>query len=85
MRCQRRRVVLDDDRATTDALWSPFVAAWFKRGKQAPKLALPRFDPGCAEIWLDASGLPAGLKVLLGADSKQDYEDSVRAWRRLAE
>ena len=70
-------VTLDHDRATVDALWSPYVAAWFKGGKDDPKLALLRLDPENGEIWLDASGLLAGLKLLLGGDPKQDYKDNV--------
>ena len=37
-------LALDNDRATIDRLWSPFVAAWFDGGKDDPKLALLRFD-----------------------------------------
>ena len=46
------RLILDTDRATLDRLWNPFVAAWFEKGKEDPKLALLRFDPAKAEIWL---------------------------------
>jgi general stress protein 26 len=70
------RVGVSDDRAVVDRLWSPFVAAWFKDGKDDPNLALLRFDPAEAEIWEDASSLIAGLKMLLGIDPKKDYEDS---------
>ena len=68
---------LDRDRATIDRLWNPYVAAWFEEGKDDPKLALLRLDPEQAEIWLDASSLFAGIKMLLGADPKQDYKDNV--------
>lgn len=67
----------DDDRATIDRLWNPFVAAWFEGGKDDPKLALLRFDPEHAEIWLNASSLLAGAKILLGVDPKEDYKDNV--------
>ena len=30
-----------------------------------------------AEVWLDASSLVAGIKMLLGADPKKDYKDKV--------
>ena len=33
------------DRAAIDRLWNRFVAAWFEKGKDDPKLALLRFDP----------------------------------------
>lgn len=58
------------DKATLDRLWNPFVAAWFDKGKEDPKLALLRFDPAKAEIWLDDSSFFAGIKMLLGADPK---------------
>lgn len=70
------RLSLSNDRAVIDRLWSPFVAAWFKDGKDDPSLTLLRFDPAEAEIWEDASSLIAGLKMLIGIDPKKDYEDS---------
>lgn len=70
-------IALHDDRATIDTLWNPFVAAWFEGGKDDPKLALLRFDPRDAEIWLDGSSLMAGLRILLGGDPKKDYEGNV--------
>ena len=71
------RLVLDNDRAAIDRLWNRFVAAWFEKGKDDPKLALLRFDPAHAEIWIDASSLMAGIKVLLGFDPKEDYKGKV--------
>jgi general stress protein 26 len=68
---------LDNDRATIDRLWNRYVAAWFEQGKDDPKLALIRLDAEQAEIWLDASSLIAGIKMLLGADPKQEYKDNV--------
>jgi general stress protein 26 len=68
---------LDNDRATIDRLWNRYVAAWFEGGKDDPKLALIRLDPEKAEIWLDASSVVAGIKMLLGADFKEEYKDSV--------
>ena len=71
------RVRLDNDRDTIDRLWNRFVAAWFEGGKDDPKLALLRLDPEQAEIWADASSIVAGIKLLLGADPKQEYKDKV--------
>lgn len=68
---------LDRNRATVDKLWNRFVAAWFEGGKDDPKLALLRFDAERAEIWIDASSLVAGIKMLLGADPKKEYRDKV--------
>lgn len=71
------RISLDTDKSTLDRLWSPFVAAWFKKGKEDPKLALLRFEPAKAEIWLDDSSLFAGIKMLMGVDPKKDYAKNV--------
>ena len=69
-------LALDTDRAVVDRLWNPFVAAWYE-GKDDPKLALLRLDAEHAEIWLNASSLVAGVKMLLGVDPKKDYKDKV--------
>jgi general stress protein 26 len=71
------RLSLDRDRTTINELWNRFVAAWFPGGKEDPKLALLRLDPERAEIWIDASSLVAGIKLLLGADPKEDYKEKV--------
>lgn len=71
------RLSLDNDRAAVDRLWNRFVAAWFEGGKDDPKLALLRLDPESAEIWLDASSMVAGFKMLIGIDPKKDYKDKV--------
>jgi general stress protein 26 len=65
------------DRAVIDRLWNRFVAAWYEGGKDDPKIALIRLDPEKAEIWIDASSMVAGIKMLLGIDPKEDYRDKV--------
>lgn len=70
------RLVRDNDRAVIDRLWNPFIAAWFE-GKDDPKLRLLRMDAAEAHVWLNENSLLAGVKLLLGADPKQDYEDKV--------
>ena len=64
------------DRAIIDKLWNRFVAAWYD-GKDDPKIALIRLDPENAQVWIDASSVVAGIKMLLGIDPKQDYKDKV--------
>lgn len=64
------------DRATIDRLWNRFVAAWYD-GKDDPKIALIRLAPEDAEIWIDASSLVSGIKMLVGIDPKKDYKDKV--------
>lgn len=68
---------LVQDRAIVDRLWNPFVAAWYKDGKDDPKLQLIRFDPDHAQIWLNENSLFAGVKLLLGADPKKEFKDKV--------
>lgn len=67
---------VDNDRAVIDRLWSSFVAAWYEEGKDDPSLVLLRFEPS-AQIWLDASNLLAGIKILFGANPQKDYKDKV--------
>jgi general stress protein 26 len=66
---------VDMDRKTIERLWNPFVAAWFEKGKDDPKLTLLRFDPENAEVWIDASSFIAGVKLLLGFDPKKEYRN----------
>jgi len=69
---------IDADRETVDRLWNRYVAAWFEKGKDDPKLCLLRFEPADAQVWLDASSVVAGVKMFLGlGDPKRDYENSV--------
>lgn len=70
-------LVADNDRAVIDRLWNRYVAAWYEGGKDDPKLQLLRFDTDEAEIWIDASSMLAGVKMLLGIDPKKDYEDKI--------
>ncbi|KPF63678.1 pyridoxamine 5'-phosphate oxidase family protein [Porphyrobacter sp. AAP60] len=64
------------DRAVIDKLWNRFVAAWYE-GKDDPKIALIRLDAELAHVWIDASSVVAGMKMLLGIDPKEDYKDKV--------
>ncbi|KAB7648422.1 pyridoxamine 5'-phosphate oxidase family protein [Polymorphobacter fuscus] len=70
-------LVLDNNPATIERLWNPFVAAWYEGGKTDPKLRLLRMDAHTAEVWLNESSIFAGLKMLLGSDPKADYKDKV--------
>ena len=71
------RLSRDDDRATIDRLWNPFVAAWYEGGQDDPKLVLLRLDPGTAEIWLNENSLLAGIKLLFGMNPQKEYQDDV--------
>ena len=70
-------LVLDDDRATIDRLWNRFVAAWYPGGRDDPNLALLRFEPEEAQVWLNENSLFTGMKLLLGVDPKSAYRDKV--------
>jgi general stress protein 26 len=63
------------DPRVVDRLWNSYVAAWFEKGKDDPHLALLRFNPERAEVWIDASSFVAGIKLLLGFDPKKEYRD----------
>lgn len=65
------------DRAVIEQFWSPFIAAWYRGGKDDPKLVLLRLDAGEGEIWLNERSVFAGVKLLLGIDPKTDYKDKV--------
>ena len=71
----RGRLTVANDPAVIERLWNPFVAAWYEGGKTDPKLRLLRFDLDHAHVWLNENSLFAGLKLLLGADPKDEYGD----------
>lgn len=70
-------VVIDNDRDVIERLWNPFIAAWFEKGKDDPKLRLLRMDTAEAHVWLNENSLLAGVKLLLGVDPKESYKDKV--------
>jgi general stress protein 26 len=70
-------ISIDNDRATIDRLWNPFIAAWYEGGKDDPNLVLLRLDAEEAQIWLNENVFLAGVKMLLGIDPKKDYADKV--------
>lgn len=67
---------VETDRAMVERLWNPFVAAWYT-GKDDPRLLLMRLNPSEGQIWLDGSGVMAGLKMMLGIHTKEAYKDKV--------
>ena len=67
-------LVVDMNRAKIEALWNPFIAAWYPGGKDDPDLCLLRMDPTDAEIWLDKSSLLSGLKMLIGINPQKDAQ-----------
>ena len=71
------RLVAQNDRAVIDRLWNTHVAAWYEGGRDDPKLVLLRLDAERAQIWENATTLFAGIKLLLGADPKEEYKEKV--------
>lgn len=67
---------LVEDRALIDQLWNPFVASWYKEGKDDPDLQLLRFDTSKAEIWKAEAGatLVAAALKMLGRDPGKDHQ-----------
>ena len=70
-------LVAQNDRAVIDRLWNKYVAAWYVGGKDDPKLVLLRLDAERAQIWENATTLVAGIKLLFGADPKEEYKNKV--------
>lgn len=64
---------VDNDPAVIERLWNKWIAAWYPGGRNDPKLALLRFDPTDAHIWLAETGLIAGVKLLFGVDPKKKF------------
>lgn len=51
----RGTLSVENDRATIDRLWNPFVAEWYE-GKDDPKLTLLCLDIDDAKVWLSDTG-----------------------------
>lgn len=75
-------LALSDDRAVIERLWNPFIAAWYKDGKNDPDLQLLRFDTENATIWEadKTSTLKAAvLKALFDRDPGKDHSSEHKA------
>lgn len=56
-------IVQDTNRKVVDRFWNPMVAAWYEGGKDDSNLALLRFDPDLAKIWLADGGLGVAVRA----------------------
>ena len=75
-------LVLDDDRAVIERLWNPFIASWYKDGKDDPDLALIRFEADQADIWEANAGSTlkaAALKMLFNVDPGKEHQKDDQA------
>ena len=64
-------LVPSNDRALIERLWNPFIASWYKDGKDDPDLQLLRFDTDSADVWEATPGATlkaAALKALFNVD-----------------
>ena len=71
-----------NDRAVINRLWNPFVAAWYKDGKNDPDLQLLRFDTESATIWEAAKGSTlkaAALEALFNVDPGKEHSKDHKA------
>lgn len=69
-------LVPSNDRAVIERLWNPFVASWYKGGKDDPDLVLLRFDTESAEVWEATPGATlkaAALKSLFNIDPGKEH------------
>ncbi len=74
-----------DDRAVIERLWNPFIASWYKDGKEDPDLQLLRFDTEKADIWeadtgstLKAAALKALFDIDPGKEHQKDHQATVK-------
>lgn len=70
-------LVLNQNRAVIERLWNPFIASWYKDGKDDPDLALLRFDAEKADVWEAHAGATlkaAALKMLFNVDPGKDHQ-----------
>lgn len=74
--CLSGTVMVDNDRAMIDKLWSKPVESWFPGGKDDPNLALLRFDIDEAELWEADMSLSGKLKMLFGGEIRPSEEGS---------
>lgn len=75
-------LVASNDRAIIERLWNPFVAAWYKDGKDDPDLCLLRFDTDRAVIWEADKGSTlkaAALKALFDVDPGRAHSEEHKA------
>ena len=75
-------LVPTNDRAVIERLWNPFVASWYKDGKDDPDLQLLRFDTEDATIWEAAKGSTlkaAALKALFNVDPGKEHSKDHKA------
>ena len=75
-------LVESDDQAVIERLWNPFIASWYKGGKDDPDLQLLRFDTESADVWEATPGAmlkAAALKALFNVDPGKEHSQEHQA------
>ena len=75
-------LVPSNDKAVIERLWNPFIASWYKGGKDDPDLQLLRFDTESADVWEATPGATlkaAALKALFDVDPGKEHSQEHQA------
>jgi general stress protein 26 len=78
--CVHGEAVISEDEADIGHFWSEEVARWYPAGRHDPDLALLRFTPTSAQIWLPSDG---AQPQLYGLDNYRAPPRDIRAEVRL--
>lgn len=78
--CIHGEVVTTNDETAIAHFWSEEVARWYPNGRHDPDLALLRFAPSSAQIWLPSGG---AQPALFGMGHDHDPPREIRAEIRL--
>lgn len=70
--CLHGTLIVDNDQATIDQLWSKQVEAWFPGGKSDPNLVLLRYDIENAEMWEADISMIGMAKMMFGGTIKSE-------------
>ena len=70
--CISGKLVEETDDEVIDRYWSKQVEAWYKGGKQDPKLKMMRFELDSAEIWEVDPSVVGLIKLASGATLSSD-------------
>lgn len=70
--CVHGDLAVSHDQATIDRFWSSEVARWFPEGRPGSSVALLRFEPDEAQIWLPATSADKSLIRFRRADAPVD-------------
>ena len=78
-------LVASNDRDVIERLWNPFIASWYKDGKDDSDLLLLRFDTEKADVWeadtgstLKAAALKALFDIDPGKEHQKDHQATVQ-------